>query len=407
MRRARLAALSLLALGLAATLWVRPFSDERVSDLFVYRVFAEGVLSGGIPYRDEFLEYPPLAAAAIALPGVVGTGEEAFRLAYGGWALLLGAVVVLLCGSLAAHSGGDPRRAMIAAALAPLLLGALLRTHFDLAPVALTLAALLLLLRNRPRAGMAVLGLAVMTKGFPLVAAPPALVWLWRAGRPRDAAEGGFALAAVCLILALAAVVASPHGAHDALRYQLDRPVQVESIPATVLVTLDELGAAAPEAVASHRSDGLEHSAAGPLSGVLAALLAAFVVLLAIEAGERPVDPRRLVLAALVAVAAFACLGRVLSPQYLVWMVPLGALALAWRYHALAVAVALAAVLTQLEFPAHYADVVGREPVALALVAARNSALLVALALALRALEARRQQQLLDRGGAPVVAGVD
>ena len=47
---------------------------------------------------------------------------------------------------------------MLAAAAMPLLCGALLRTHFDLFPVALVLGALLLLVRERPRAGFAVLG---------------------------------------------------------------------------------------------------------------------------------------------------------------------------------------------------------------------------------------------------------
>ena len=61
------------------------------------------------------------------------------------------------------------------------------------------------------------------------------------------------------------------------------------------------------------------------------------VALLALQAAARPRSDRRaLVLASLGAVAAFACLGRVLSPQFLVWIVPLGVLAFAWRMHALA-----------------------------------------------------------------------
>ena len=49
------------------------------------------MLDGRLPYRDVFFEYPPLAAPAIALPGLLGTGEEAFRLAFAGWTLLLAA----------------------------------------------------------------------------------------------------------------------------------------------------------------------------------------------------------------------------------------------------------------------------------------------------------------------------
>ena len=65
-----------------------------------------------------------------------------------------------------------------------------------------------------------------------------------------------------------------------------------------------------------------------------------------------------MVLASLAAVTAFAVLGKVLSPQFVIWILPLGALAFAWRMHALAAAVAAAAVLTQLEFPSRYFDLV-------------------------------------------------
>ncbi|HVG75495.1 MAG TPA: glycosyltransferase 87 family protein, partial [Thermoleophilaceae bacterium] len=205
MRRAALLALTVLAGGWALTLWVAPWSNERVNDLFVYRTFVEPVLDGGVPYRDVAFEYPPLAAPAIALPGLFGTGEEAFRWAFALWTLAAAAAVVLLCGALARATGGDPRRAMLAAALMPLFLGAMVRTHFDLFPVALLLAGLLLLVRDRPRAGLAVLGLGAMTKAFPLLAVPVALVWLVARGRRREAWQGALACAAVIVVVAGAA----------------------------------------------------------------------------------------------------------------------------------------------------------------------------------------------------------
>ena len=65
--------------------------------------------------------------------------------------------------------------------------------------------------------------------------------------------------------------------------------------------------------------------------------------------------------------------------------------------YALAAAVALVALLTQIEFPAHYFDVVAREPLAVALVALRNLALAAVVALSVRELQPRRHEELLDR----------
>ena len=400
--RAALPALGLLVAGWALTLWVAPWSDERVNDLFVYRSFAEPLLSGGLPYRDIAFEYPPLAAPLIGLPGAIGTGEEGFRLAYALWTLAGAVAVVVLCGALARATGGDARRAMLAAALMPLLCGALLRTHFDLFPVALLLAGLLLLCRERPRAGLAVLGLGAMTKAFPLIAVPIALAWL-AARKPGAAWRAALACIAVLALAGGAAVAASPDGALDAVRYHLERPVQIESSPALVLLGLDGVGVGEATSLSSHRSDGLLHPAADAVTSLFAAALVALVALLCVRAGRAGADGRALVLASLAAVAGFAVLGKVFSPQFVIWVLPLGALACAWRMHGLAAAVALVALLTQVEFPAHYFDVVTREPLAVALVAIRNLALVAVIVLAVRELQPRRQQQLLD-GGRPALA---
>ena len=396
MRRDTALALCLLAAGFALSLWVMPWSDERVNDLFVYRGFVEPLSDGGLPYRDVFFEYPPLAAPAIALPGLLaGTAEEPFRLAFAGWTLALAAAVVLLCGALAAGTGGNRRSALLAAAAMPLLCGALLRTHFDLFPVVLTLGGLLLLVRERPRAGLALLGAGAMTKLFPLAVVPVALGWLLARGLRREAWEGAAACAAVIVVAGLGALALSPDGATGAVEYHLERPVQVESLPALALVGLDGVGLGEAESVSSHRSDGIEHPAAGALSALMLVLLLGFVALVTSWVKADP-SARALVLAGLAAVAAFAVLGRVLSPQFVIWVLPLGALALAWRLRGLALAVAAAALLTFLEFPSRYFDVVEREPLALAIVAARDLALLAVLVLCARELRPQRHEQLVD-----------
>jgi hypothetical protein len=174
--------------------------------------------------------------------------------------------------------------------------------------------------------------------------------------------------------------------------YHLDRPVQVESAPALALLALDGLGVGRADVVHSHRSEGVEHPASAAVAALFTALLIGAVALMmagaarpsTADAGDGS-DARVLVLGSLAAVTAFATFGKVLSPQFLIWVVPLAALAFAWRMPALAAAATAAIGLTLVEFPAHYADVVAREPAALWLVAARNATLALAVALASRA----------------------
>jgi hypothetical protein len=181
------------------------------------------------------------------------------------------------------------------------------------------------------------------------------------------------------------ALALSPAGSLDAVRYHLERPVQMESLPATVLLTLDGAGLGEARSVHSHRSDGLTHPAGAAVEALFGLSLAAALALLSVAAARAP-SARGLVLSSLAAVAAFAALGKVLSPQFTVWLVPLAALAFSWRMHALALATAGAVALTLAEFPSRYFDLVDREALPVALVALRNLVLLLALALALRAL---------------------
>lgn len=390
----RALALAVLAGCFAVTFLGGPWGDESVTDLFLYRSYADLFLDGFLPYRDVAFEYPPLAAPLLALPAVLGSGDDAYRLAFAALALVLAGVLVLLVGGLARRTGGYPVRAMLAVAAAPLLTGAMLRTHFDLAPVVLTAGALLCLVSNRPRAGMAILGAGVMMKGFPIVVAPVALAWLLARGQRREALEATAALALVVLAVAGGAAALSLPGAADAVTYHVDRPAQVESAPAMLLLGLDGLGAGRAELVHSHRSEGVEHPASAAAVALFSGLGIAAVALMTAGAARRPgttergeeSDARALVLASLAAVAAFAAFGKVLSPQFLIWVLPLGALALAWGMPALAGAVLAAVALTLIEFPAHYDDVVAREPAALWLVALRDAVLALAVVLAAREL---------------------
>jgi hypothetical protein len=93
-----------------------------------------------------------------------------------------------------------------------------------------------------------------------------------------------------------------------------------------------------------------------------------------------------LVLAALGVTLAVVAFGKVLSPQYLCWLLPLAAVVAVHGARLAAGLVLAAALVTQLWFPGHYFDVVAQEGWAVTAVAVRNALLLAALAATARAL---------------------
>jgi hypothetical protein len=184
------------------------------------------------------------------------------------------------------------------------------------------------------------------------------------------------------------ALALSPSGALDAVRYHAERPPQIESLPALGIRALDGLGAGAAQLGHSFGSHNLIHPTGDALAGTATALGALAIALLAMLVARRP-GPRELVLGSLAAAAAFAAFGKVLSPQFLVWLLPLAALALAWGRYALAAAVGAATLLTFVEFPAHYDDLLRFDPFTVAVVAVRDLVLVAVVGLSLRELARR------------------
>jgi len=363
------------------TFLVDPWQDELVSDVPLYHAYADLFLDGVVPYREVGFEYPPLAAPLIALPGIVSLDPETFRYAFAVLAFIFLVALMFATGRLAALGGGREWVALLVVALAPVATGAMIRTHFDLAPALCLVAGLVAIGSGRSKTGFALFGVGGALKLFPLVAVPIAAAWLLGQGRRAEVVTGLVVAAVVVALTVGAGIGLSADGAANAVEYHVERPVQIESLPATVLNAVEEAGGRAPTPEHSHRSDGLDHPAADAITVGFLVLLAVALVVLTVAAG-RMSDVRGLALAALTAAAAVATFGKVLSPQFMIWLVPLAAVAWAWGMYALAVVTTAAISVTLVWFPERYFDLVDRDDDMLAAVAGRNLLLLVMLALA-------------------------
>jgi hypothetical protein len=119
------------------------------------------------------------------------------------------------------------------------------------------------------------------------------------------------------------------------------------------------------------------------IGGVQSVLQAVAVIALWVAFARGPATPERLVRYSAACVVTFVALGKVLSPQFLIWLIPLVPLVAGRRGRVASAVLALALVLTQLWFPFHYWDLALRlDERASYLVLARDLAL-VALAVVL------------------------
>ena len=386
------AAAALLVLAWLITFLVHPWSDDSNMDVTHFPPRAQEWIDGQLPYRDVKFEYPPLAVPLIGLPKLVTIGS--YKLGFGLIQLGFALTLMALCVLAARLTGGNERRAAFGIAIAPFLAGSLMRGYFDVAPITLTVAALVAILYDRVKLGFALLALAVMTKGFPLVVAPIALAWLLGRGQKRQALEGLATLVAVAGVLGLAVLAFSPGGAWYAIHYQTARPLEIESTPATMLYIWDWLFGQRGRTFGSFGSINLGHAGSGFVTVLCGLLLVSSIALLTYRAA-RENQPRALVLAGLASVAAFAAFGKVFSPQYVVWLFPLIAMGAAWGEWWIAGAAAVATLLTKIEFPGLFNDLVARRNATVLVIVERNLAVVLIVAIAIWALWARERPREL------------
>lgn len=369
-----LAGLALLAVFAVATT-IGPFSDITVNDLYVYEQYARLLHDGRVPYLDFHFEYPPLAALPLWLAGVFGRDPQSIEWTFG----VLMALCLVAGQQLAARLAGGGRNGVTVAwllVLTPVLIGASLRTHFDPLPIAIALAGLLALARDRNELAFVLLGLGTMTKLFPGLLAVVALVWLAGRGDWREAVRLGAIFTAVVLAISLPFAGA---GYWDSFEFHLDRPVQIESTPASVLFALGGSEVTGTNVRPDRfKSNGLDGGHAETVEAVFAVLLVLAMAVVVLLAARRP-SVRHVVLCGFAALLAFVTLGKVFSPQYVIWLAPFAALAWVWGQRAVAALVTAAIVLTHIEFPSRYFDLINVKTDVVLIVAARNALLLAAL----------------------------
>jgi Glycosyltransferase family 87 len=339
------------------------WSGTQIIDTPTYQRYGEAMLDGQVPYRDFDVEYPPAALPAFALPALAQSDDygSAFELLM--WACAVGAVVALGL-ALAAVDAGTARLygAICFLALAPLALGTVILTRYDLWPAALTIAALAAFVGRRERVGFGILGLAVAAKIYPLALLPLALVWVAKRRGTRELWIGLGCFVGVLALCFVPFLILSPGGVAHSIGTQLGRPLQLESLGASVLLAAHQLGLYDATVESSHGSQNL----AGSLPDAIASLQTAFqlvavgVVWAVFAARDR--GREGLLTAGAASVAAFIAFGKVLSPQFLIWLLPLvPAVAGAGGLAACAVLL-VGLVTTQLWFPFRYWEIVALEP---------------------------------------------
>jgi Glycosyltransferase family 87 len=389
LERAGIALAALCAAGVFAVSWgllhLHGYTRGQIRDTPEYQTYGEDVVHGKVPYRDFGVEYPPGALPVFVVPAIGSPSEHGYRIRFDLLMLACGiSLVAAVAAALGALGAGSTRllSALGLAAVTPLVLGSVVLTRYDLWPAALAAAALAALCSGRDRLSFALLGLAAAAKAYPAVLAPLFVAYVWRRRGPREAGVAlGTGLAVVAAIFA-PFVALAPGGVWDTVVHQTTRPLQIESLGSAVLIAAHHLFGLGVSVETSHGSQNLAGSLPDAVGTAESALGLAGLVALWVWFARRTRDREMLVRASAAAVTLFVAFGKVLSPQYMIWLIPLVPLVRGRRGLVAGALFAVALGLTQLWFPKRYWNLVfGFGGYESALVLARDVVLVALLAI--------------------------
>lgn len=364
--------------GIVLLLLIGPHAWVQ-GDLGYFRQSLDALATAG--WAGTLVEYPVPGVLVLAVPWLLGQvlgHPEWYTSTFVTSAVLLDAAYLLVLRRFA-----DSWRTWAVASwlLGPPLLGATTYARFDLVPGVL-LGVAVLLVGSRPRCAAVAAAAATAVKFWPAVVLPGLASLLphrWRVVRVVLATGG--VLAGLSLAVAGWSRLVSPFA------WQLDRGLQIESVPATpaMLGWWQDPGSftVGYGAQNAYEISGATVPVLLHLTTLAVGVYAAGLVLLwwrVWRTGDR-VTADTVAWLALAAVSGFMVTGKVLSPQYLLWLLPVAAAGLALAHDAprallrWTALLLVTTVLSQLVFPVAYQALLSPQPTtgaAVLLLALRN-----------------------------------
>ncbi len=355
-----------------------PNLKQDSNDLAVYRDTGEAILRGQLPYRDFFIEYPPASVTAFVPPAIFTETPIGYADFLANQMALVLIVTLVLVALTARKLRGDWSWAVPSAAFAAgaAMLYPVAVTRFDpVVSLTLAVAALSAALGGRYLLlGYASLGLGAAAKLVPALVTLPMAFLERRTGGWIRGAVWGFAVFFVVLgAFFVPAYLLGSDRFVESFTYHANRGLQLESLATSVLMKLGWIQSITFEYGAwdvSGRGVDLMSSLSFPITGAL--LLVTTVVMYRDYRAGR-FGPDRFPQYAAALILAFILGSKVLSPQYLLWLLPLVPLSAGGLMGVGVSAVFLAAcwATTQI-FPTYYGELMNLEPTAVNLLLVRN-----------------------------------
>lgn len=297
---------------------------EVIRDRYVN---AETIFSGVFPVT----EYPPLVLVFIAIPRLFGSTPWGYETAYVAQMFVFMVIGLLISSRIASDVGFDRRNAIIAYAVLTTLMIEFVLDRFDMIVMVFTLASFLMFIERRYGWAFALLAMGTLLKVYPAMLFPIYMIYLIRGHRFSEAFRGFAAFAGTGMLVVAVCLILEPGAITGFLGYNGTRPLQIESLAASLIYPFSMLGLTdtwiqSASDPGSFLSDNLMGPVPDAVADVLLPLLVVAVAgvwfLYILTCRREGGDSIRLMgLAVLTCMLMFIAVNKVFSAQYVIWLI--------------------------------------------------------------------------------------
>lgn len=341
----RLWVILLCSLALLATLGafnllntILPTAD----DVDIYFRYARWTLSGELPYRDFVIEYPPFSLVFFLLPALLcyplgGLDIERYKILFHTECFALNLATLWLAYSVLKHlypavairAHHNLSWRMAGFTFGSILISLYLMQRFDVGATFLTMLAVWLFYKHKPAWSGVALGLGFTAKLYPGILLPLVLLYyIYVKNDWRSVWRSIAGFTAACVVVVVPFLLTGADGLRTFLSYHIDRGIELETIYATIIVFGSYLGLTQALSMTDHGGLGLASDWVKPLASLSTLLTFAglfviyFFVWRTLKRNGGRVRLDWFINVVSLTILWFILANKVLSPQYLVWLLP-------------------------------------------------------------------------------------
>ena len=321
-----IAAYAIACIGFLIAVFSLNLYTEVINDRFEDNV--QPLFNGG----EWKMEYPPFALVFMLIPRLFGWIAETYEIFYVVEVFVFMVIGLIYTDKLAEHFGKNRKNSMLAYSVLVVLLLEFVTDRYDIFPAVLTLMSFYYFVKNRYAWAFILIAVGMMTKLYPALLFPIYFLCFAMKGEWKDAWKGTAVFIITTLIIVVPVMIIDMDALTYFIEYHADRPLQIESVAASLIYPLAMLGLTkvtitSAKDPGSFGSDNLVGEIPDAVVGFLTPLMIICVLgicfFFAYTYRKADEDGRIKVLGLAVAAVmmVFMVFGKVFSAQYLIWVI--------------------------------------------------------------------------------------